>query len=159
MWGPDIMVRQTAGVTLIELMIVIAILAFLLLATLPFTSSWIYSARVTDGKNKLIQAYGLAKALALRNPNAALALNPAAGLRLDSLTLYVCSGDPTDATQCAEGKSAVVWSTDLVKNTEVSIGGATGDVQTIAIDNTGSALTSATYTITYGSENETDALY
>jgi prepilin-type N-terminal cleavage/methylation domain-containing protein len=151
------MVRRwrVAGVTLIELMVTLVILALLLLAALPFTSSWVYSARVNDGKAKVIEGYGLAKALALRNPTGARAPAAAAGLRLDGLVLYVCSGNPADTTTCGAGKSAVSWQAVLLENTTVSLGGA----QTLAMDNTGLPLSTASYTVTYRSESETGTLY
>ena len=152
------MVRRAAGFTLVELMVTIAILVLLLLTSLPFTASWIHSARANEAKAKIIQGHGLAKALALRNPNKALVPGAAAGLKLDGLMLYVCSGNPAAET-CGAGKSAVTWQAVLLDNTEVSIGGATGTSQTLSIDNTGLPLSVATYSVTYRSESETGKLY
>lgn len=153
------MVRRAAGFTFVELMVTIAILVLLLLAALPFTLSWVHSARANEAKAKVIQGHGLAKALALRNPTATRAPAAAAGLKLEGLTLYVCSGDPSDTTNCGAGKSLTTWQAVLLDNTVVSIGGASGANQTFAIDNTGLPLSTATYSVTYRSESEAGTLY
>lgn len=62
--------RNATGVTLIELMITITIMALLVLVTLPLTSDWIDGNRQMRAKSNLLEAVGQARALAMRNPRA-----------------------------------------------------------------------------------------
>ncbi len=55
------------GFSLIELMVVVALLAFLLMLAVPFTNTWSANAKLRDAENQLHQGVGRAKALALRN--------------------------------------------------------------------------------------------
>jgi hypothetical protein len=91
-------------------------MSFLLLACAPFLTDWIYSSQVKDAQSKLLAGYGLAKALALRNPNAAQSNQAAAGIKVvigSSLsTVYVCKGDPSLAG-CASSGSNKLWSADF----------------------------------------------
>lgn len=71
---------RTAGFTLIELMIGIAIMALLLLTAAPFTSAWVDGARQMRARSTVIEAVGQARALAMRNPDAAAAGEPVAAV-------------------------------------------------------------------------------
>lgn len=64
--------KQSQGFTLIELMVVLVILAFLAAAALPFAQGWVSGVRQSEGRSQLSQAVGHAEALALRNPEGAL---------------------------------------------------------------------------------------
>jgi len=70
------------GFTLIELAVVLAITALVVLAAAPLASEWGYNAQVHDANAKLTQGFGLAKALALRNPNGVPYPSPAAALQI-----------------------------------------------------------------------------
>ena len=63
------MVRQR-GVTLIELMIGIALLAILAVAIFPLGRAWVANAQITKTEKEFLEAYSRAKNEALRNPNA-----------------------------------------------------------------------------------------
>lgn len=60
--------RHGRGLTLIELMVTLAVLAFLLLVGISLGGDWLRSARTQQARSDLEQGWGLAKALALRNP-------------------------------------------------------------------------------------------
>lgn len=68
------------GLSLIELLIAILIAGILVLAAMPFTGSWVHANQVTESKNQLTQAWGHAKAMALRNPKKQQRNQPAAEL-------------------------------------------------------------------------------
>lgn len=150
------MVRKRAGFSLVELMITLAILAFLLLVGASLTVSWANGARVQEAKSKLQQAYGMAVAIAQRNSVGAALSGEAAAVKLSAQALMVCSGRATDCTT-----ETASWKAELPGNTTVSIGGASaaaGAAQTLAFDNTGAASTATTYSITCGNKNESGTL-
>ena len=60
--------RRARGFTLIELMIALAILAFLLLAAMPFTRDWVDGTRQMQARSVLLEGMAKARALGLRNP-------------------------------------------------------------------------------------------
>jgi|GEM_PF-366309 len=70
------------GVTLIELMIGLFIMAMLLMAAMPFGAHWVSSNRQMEARSVLWEGVSQARAMALRNPSARRATAPAAMLRL-----------------------------------------------------------------------------
>lgn len=79
------------GMTLIELMIVVALVAILAMALSPFTARWVDSARLTQSQGIMEQAIGQARASALRNPAAISGNAPASMLcsTANTIVLYV----------------------------------------------------------------------
>lgn len=154
------MVAKSAGFSLIELTITMAIMALLAGAAAPFTLSWVRAAKVSEAKSKLLQGYVLAKALAQRNPTGANAPAAAAGLRLENQTLFVCAGDPANPNDCAATGVNMKWQTPLPPSTTIKIG--TQGSQTLALDNTGlplcMPLSESSYKIENGDQNETGDL-
>lgn len=61
-------IRRSAGLTLVELAIVLLILALLALAAAPFTRAWVDGNRQLQMRSRLMEGVGQARALALRNP-------------------------------------------------------------------------------------------
>lgn len=59
---------KTDGFTLIEVMVVIGLVAFLLTLGVPLAREWVLSAHQREAAGTLSEALGRAKALALRNP-------------------------------------------------------------------------------------------
>jgi type IV pilus assembly protein PilA len=64
----ELRTRSTAGLTLIELMVTLALFAFLILIGLPLTRGWVQSAHQRDALGMMTEGLGRAKALAMRNP-------------------------------------------------------------------------------------------
>ena len=84
-------VNHQHGLSLIELLIAILIAGILVLAAMPFTGSWVHANHVTESKNTLTQAWGHAKAMALRNPKKVQRNSPAAELHIaDDGKIYAC---------------------------------------------------------------------
>jgi prepilin-type N-terminal cleavage/methylation domain-containing protein len=94
---------RSRGVTLIELMIGLFIMAMLLLAAMPFGARWVSSNRQMEARSLLWEGVSQARAMALRNPSARRATEPAAMLRLRAGWLEVM----------VAGVETPVWSTQL----------------------------------------------
>lgn len=145
------MVRSTArqasgGFTLVELLVTISIMVVLLLAAVPYTSDWLYSAQTRDAQAKLMQGFGTAKALALRNPLQAPLPLPAAGVRLVNtgqlILLLVCAGNP-DSTDCAPGGASVYLKISYPASVNTLLDNKTLSAATplsIGLDNRGAPL-------------------
>lgn len=144
------MVKQRAF-TLIELMVVLAVLSLLLMMAVPFTSNWAASAKLRDAENILQLGVGRGKALAQRNALGATGSQAAAHLCLDSdtaeLQLY-------SANSCS---GTAVWRAQLPKN--LSIKNGTKTFECLALSNRGLPITSGScnihsqYRLSLGGEN------
>jgi Tfp pilus assembly protein FimT len=133
-------------------MVSLAIMSFLLLVSAPFLSDWTYSRQIKDAQSKLLSGYGLAKALALRNPEgvtsgAAARFTPSAGS--DNWLLYVCTASAS-VTAC-DGSNAV-WKAEfpvgiaLTLSTSAPSSCSTiSSVSSISIDNRGAPIGGALY--------------
>ena len=125
--------RHQPGFTLVELMVTIALLAFLLMIAAPYTSAWANNARLLEGQRILEEGIGRAKALALRNPNGRTVEDstPAALLCLDStnrtLSLYAPAG--TSCTGTAR------WTARLPNGFAAKVG--TQNLASLPFDNRG----------------------
>lgn len=149
------------GFTLVELMITISIMTILMLMAIPLTVGWVNGAQVGETKSLLMQGFGHAKSVALRNPAAikASVSDRVAGMKLiEGATLLVCKGDPTESA-CAAGGSNLVWQTDLARSTGVSVTFNNNSSETVALDNTGLIIGQLAYSISKGSENESGTLH
>ncbi|GGA44108.1 pilus assembly FimT family protein [Dyella nitratireducens] len=89
------------GFSLIELMVVIGLVAFLLTLGVPLAREWVQSAHQRDSAGKLAEALGRAKALALRNPQALTDQSlPAAAVCLIGQQLSVVGADTNKQIAC-----------------------------------------------------------
>lgn len=89
---PDCRLRQ-GGLTLIELMISLAVLAVLL--TLGVSSSfWVERSRSNEAASQLSTAYSKTRSIAVRNPLSTAPNEPAAVMCVANATLYVHQGLP-----------------------------------------------------------------
>lgn len=94
------MVKQQRGVTLIELMIAIALLAMLALAIFPLGRAWVANAQITKTEKLFLEAYSRAKNEAIRNPNAVTidSTTPAAVLIVDNTNKMITVRNKDDST-------------------------------------------------------------
>lgn len=72
--------RPSAGFTLIELMVTLAIAALVLMAGMPFGVQWSDNNRQMQARSVLWEAVGEARARAMRNPDGLAADQPVAGV-------------------------------------------------------------------------------
>lgn len=126
------MVRQS-GVTLIELMIGIALLAILALAIFPLGRAWVANQQITKTEKQFLEAYARAKNEALRNPNAVTENAKAASLEVVGTKVEV-----------KDSSGTAIWSTDIAPTVTVELFSASAstecdadvpDTQKVALNN------------------------
>lgn len=133
--------HDARGFTLIELMVVLAILATLLAAGMPFTRNWVKSNQQIQTRNVVQNALAQARALALRNPGLATSDTAATELRLQV---------HSDGTQTLglfpAGAATAVWSATLPATASIQLyaGNALAPLTCVAFDNRGQRLADAT---------------
>ncbi len=128
--------KHQRGLTLIELMMVITLLAILIVAAAPLSGLWVREADITGAGGELTQAVGHAKAAALRNRIGATANNPVSAICITNNTLTVRQGSGNTAVNCtAPGAGDTLWSTQL--DTDVTIESASVAVSCVCFDNKG----------------------
>ncbi|TBV09059.1 prepilin-type N-terminal cleavage/methylation domain-containing protein [Phytopseudomonas dryadis] len=153
---------NSRGFSLVELLVTLALLAFLLMLAVPFTNTWSDSARLRDAENLLHQGIGRAKALALRNHHGMTGTRTAASLCLDGqsqrLNLYQASSAAQQA-DCSGAYGSPVWSAQLPKAATVKSGA--NDFACLALDSrglptaNGGCSTGNAYTLSIGSDDVT----
>jgi prepilin-type N-terminal cleavage/methylation domain-containing protein len=122
------MTHKHAGLTLVEMMIVVALIGLLALLTSPLTGSWVHGARVGESLGAMEQAVGQAKAAALRNPAAMQGVEAASVICLSDSVLSVRPAKPAAppnaaaAATCGVGGPAALWSTKLPDSVTVKVG-------------------------------------
>jgi prepilin-type N-terminal cleavage/methylation domain-containing protein len=166
LWFYQLVMRNPAnkGLSLIELMLVIALLAILAVIAAPFALGWSYGASTLDAKGKLVFGYSKAKAVALRNPTNALHGVASAGLAVltDGMTttVLVCSGS---SSACTPTSGSLQWSATYPGAITTTVGGTTVASAVTAhldIDSRGIPLSATTFTLSRGGGNdETGTLY
>lgn len=157
------MTSRSAGFTLIELVIVLAIIVLAMLVSVPFTASWVDSARVNETQGLFQQAFSRSKALALRNGSGATVDTAAATLCQNGTTLYLYSGLPATC-----GAGTIAWQGDIPGgSTAIQLGGATftcmvlnnlGMLVSSSIGGTNCA-TASNYTISKGGQSVSKTLF
>ena len=158
--GPTLTGAAVAGFTLVELLVTITIMAVLLLGAVPVVNDWIHAAQAREARGRLVQGYGMAKALALRNPGQ-VGVPPAAaaGLRVVTLdgvsTLLVCRESPA-AAACAVGGASLVWESELPVGVRITIGGVTASAS-VSITSRGIPTTSTSYMVSRGGPQNDEA--
>jgi len=149
------------GFTLIELMITIAIFGILLFIGIPLTKAWSDSASQRDAAGMLKQGISRAKAMALRNPGAALDNAPAAVLCRSGQTLKLFSIANAQAINCAS-TSNILWAALMPASVSAQASGA--EIACVAFSSRGlpvaggSACTTTSIDVTVGNESELNVL-
>lgn len=121
--------RHGRGLTLIELMVTLAVLAFLLLLGVTLGSDWVHSAHTQQARSDLEQGWGLAKALALRNPCQVVSEEASAYLQLtrapegDYSAEVQAWGLPGNCSYVAQ-RGGAEWSAALPDGVQVLLNGA-----------------------------------
>ncbi|SDW62008.1 prepilin-type N-terminal cleavage/methylation domain-containing protein [Pseudomonas kuykendallii] len=126
--------RQARGFSLIELMISVALLAFLVLIAGPFTSAWSNGAKVRDAEGVLNQGIGRAKAAALRNRYGIVDGKPAATLCLSDsnlLSLHEANDKDTPATCLTHSP----WQAQLPASVSVTLTADASTLSCLSFDN------------------------
>lgn len=161
--------RRTGGFSLIELMIVVAVMALLLVAAAPAFGTWVADTRIRSSAEALQNGLRLAQAEALRrNRRSAFVLTaatPALGAApaKDSSNWYVrmllsaTSDESDDATKDASAPTRFVAGSDMgigakvaIKGPAVVCFGALGSLVALDADTTGlDAACTASGTVTY----------
>lgn len=127
---------STRGLSLIELMVTLALLAFLLSVGLPLTSGWVQSAHQRDAVGMLTEALGRAKALALRNPQGlADQSQPVAVTCLGKSTLSVVAAS-AKGVDCGVGRA---WAAQLPADASI-VQSDNSTFQCVAFNERGIAL-------------------
>lgn len=124
MWWFDIMVKGSKGVTLIELMIVIAIIGISAVALIPLGASWVAKTQVEKTQKLLVEAYNKATTEAIKNPNGKLQTdtNP----MVAKLTVTNGSGgDDGEITVKTSDGLTVLWSAKFPAAISVEFLGST----------------------------------
>ncbi|MNO43262.1 Fimbrial protein precursor [compost metagenome] len=123
--------KRHAGFSLIELMIVVALIGILVGLAAPFTSTWTDSAQVREAEGLLNQGIGRAKAIALRNRFGMIDSQASALLCLSQdnlLSLHEAASAGSEAS-CA---SPQTWSAQLPRRVALQNDGA--DFDCLALD-------------------------
>jgi prepilin-type N-terminal cleavage/methylation domain-containing protein len=156
------MVKKNKGVTLIELMVGIAIIAILLAAGTPLAIGWINSSKMQQTVSVIKQGMTIAKSKSLQNPSAAK------GNELSSVLIAkdaeLCVYDKKPASMACN-LTGVVWKATTPGT--FLLNGA--NPQCIALNNAGMAVsdtigttvcgTALTYSASKGNENDQGDLY
>lgn len=155
------------GFTLIEVLIVIAIFALIILVAAPLSGYWVRDANRLEVEGQLTQATGRAKAAALRNYMAATGESPVTVICLSATNLLtVREGTAGVAPDCDPVTGTQLWQTQLSQNVTVQSGGA--NFSCLCFNNKGALTSNSTcnvcstsneLTLTAGGEHTPLALF
>jgi prepilin-type N-terminal cleavage/methylation domain-containing protein len=141
------MVNQHQGVTLIELMIAISLLAMLALAIFPLGRAWVANQQITKTEKLFLEAYARAKNEALRNPNAVKGDVKTASLEVT-----------TTAVNVKDSNGVGIWSIDIAPTVTVTLStGCTTGHQKVELNNNAHLLTGSCTFYTVAASGGTNA--
>jgi prepilin-type N-terminal cleavage/methylation domain-containing protein len=157
-----------SGFTLIEVMIVVAIIALVVLVTAPLSGHWVTDANRLEAEGQLNQAVGRAKASALRNYMGATGNTAVTAICLSNdnvlTVLEGTPGTPAVSPDCTTGTGTQLWRGKLHANITVQADAA--DFSCMCFDNRATPTsscntcsTSTKFSLTAGGETEPVAVY
>lgn len=118
------MVRAYKGVTLIELMIVIAIIGISAAALIPLGTSWVAKTQVDKTQKMLLEAYNKAVTEAIKNPNGKLQPDMVAKLTVTNGS----SGAEGVINVKASDGSTVLWSAKYPATVSIALEAPSGSI-------------------------------
>ncbi|MHA3059773.1 pilus assembly FimT family protein [Acinetobacter sp. ANC 4636] len=124
------------GITLIELIITLALVAVIIASIAPLGRSWIATAHVSKAQSVLTQAFNKSKTEALRNPNKVLsdATNPTVA----TITI----NNTAKTVTVTNSSSATIWNDSFDQDTTITL--PTACSSKILLNNTVQLLNSST---------------
>lgn len=107
---------NSKGFSLIELMVVVAIIGLLAVVASPYTGTWITSSQVQTAKGNLVQAHARAKAAGLRGQGGVLTWE----LNEDDskVHIFACSGSNNE---CNKSSAGLLWMAKTDPGIEVQL--------------------------------------
>lgn len=142
----------------------VSLLAMVLLAAAPLASSWASGAHKRESRSKLEQAYGVAKALATRNPCGIRDSSATAAqlkVSVEGTQASVTVTLPGDSSSCSflASQANPQWTAQLSPGVSVQIGEATATKDaplTLSLSNRGYPLAKTNFSIKKGSGDDED---
>lgn len=131
------------GFTLVEVLIVIAIIAVIIFIAAPLSGGWLRDANLLTAEAQLTEAIGRAKAASLRNSSAATGDNPVTAVcRSNGNLLTVREGTAAAAPSCSTPAGTQVWQAQIDTKVTVQVSGST--LSCLCFANKGQTTTSGT---------------
>ncbi len=116
--------KRQHGYTLIEIMMVVAIIALLAMTGTALTGTWVQDANLVQVEGDLTQAIGRAKSSALRNEMTALGDAPVTAICISqSNFLTILEGSNGTSPSCSPASGSEIWHTQLDSDVTVKVGG------------------------------------
>jgi len=116
-------VRRSHGYSLVELMVVVAMVGILAGATLPLGSLWVNGAKLAKVEGALTQAVGKAKSAAIRNSHNTVAGQPVAMVCLTNTELSVRQSSNSAGPSCGVTPTGFeTWRAELLSEVSISSG-------------------------------------
>lgn len=110
---------RPSGFSIIELMVVLALLAVTLAKGIPFTVEWINSSRVATASSVMVEAVGLAKAQALRNPVGMINAGAISAVCLDNGQVQVVAAANENSPAGCANSSKMLWAQNISPNLNI----------------------------------------
>lgn len=99
---------------MVEVMVVLAVMAILLVAVMPAGTYWVGNAKIASAEGNLNHAVGRAKSAAFRNQRVAANQEPVVAVCIsESNTLSVLEGTVANTPDCANNVGSLLWSATL----------------------------------------------
>lgn len=114
------MVSSSRGFTLIELMVVVAIIGMSAAAAMPFTAEWQSQADIDHFASKLTAAVSQARSNALRNPFGATAGETASRITIADSAITVSRCRPSSTCE----QPATIWTSPVSSQVHIESNGA-----------------------------------